>query len=447
MKKFRGYWIKLEWADLRKNLRVLTDLKVLFCPFLKKVFKLHSFMLKQLIKYIMAITHSIYGGLVQLAGNRVEIEVVNDDVKGESPRALLKATSTDGAVAGGPFIDSREYKAGKAVFDFSESLDAPTDLGFTFPYGDQIAVKHPLRAFDIDILAGASYIDNVEASATVGKKFEEWQNEAASVSMRILKGGMSQDRQAQYNEAGLNFYQDYILGNKFLTRRPDNQRISYNQPVRLWYLLPGTEAVTRQMVVIYQQPGALQVVTTFDMTLEPDGLYEFVLDPAKLQLPEDITSFTVFQADGYTTIGESRTFIIDSKPYENNTFLFFANSLAGIDDAWFTGAVKMGLQMEGETGIQALDRTATTRDRSVVVTSKTGSRKWSIFPGNRLNVEEMEALQDLIYSKHIWLVWNGRTVPVNLENGEFDLTDSMRDLLINDELELVFVEAHRNNHF
>jgi hypothetical protein len=316
-------------------------------------------------------------------------------------------------------------------------------------------VKHPLRAFDIDILAGGSFIDDdpthftplVPETNTFGKKIQLWQDESAAVSMRILKGGVCQDRQGQYNEAGLNFYQDYIQGNKWLTRRPDNQRISYQQPVRLWYLLPGTEPVTRQLVVVYWRPGALSVVTTFDITLEPDGLYEFVLDPAKLNLPEDITQFTVFQADGYTTVGESRTFVVDPKYYDNNTFLFFSNSLAGIDDVWFTGAVKLSLPMEVETGMQTLDRTATTRDRSVVVTSKSGSRKWSIFPGNRLNVEEMEALQDLIYSKFIWLVWNSKIVPVNLENGEFELTDSMRELVINDELELVFTEAHQNNHF
>ena len=34
------------------------------------------------------INHSIYGGIVQLSGNLIEIEVTNDDIKGESPRAL-----------------------------------------------------------------------------------------------------------------------------------------------------------------------------------------------------------------------------------------------------------------------------------------------------------------------------------------------------------------------
>jgi hypothetical protein len=103
--------------------------------------------------------------------------------------------------------------------------------------------------------------------------------------------------------------------------------------------------------------------------------------------------------------------------------------------------------VEGETGLQTLDRNATTRDRQVVVTGKSGSRKWSIFPGNRLDVAEIEALQDLIYSKFIWLVWKGRTIPVNLENGEFELTDTMRDMIINNELEFIFTEANQNNHF
>ena len=403
----------------------------------------------------MAINHSIYGGIVQLSGNRVEIEVLNDDIKGESPRALLKAISTDGAVAGGPFIDSRDWRpldppvanSGKAIFDFSEYLDAPNKYDFTHPYGESIAVKHPLRAFDIDILAGASYIDNVEASATFGKKIELWQDVAAAVSIRILKGGMSQQRQSEYNEAATNFYQDFIQGNKFLTHRPNNQRISYMQPVRLWYLLPGSDSVTRDLVISYTTAADEIVELTFEIMLDPDGLYEFILDPAKLGLPADAKQFSVFQRDGETAIGETRTFIIDPTYYENNTFLFFANSLSGVDDLWFTGAVKMLINSEGETGIQPLDRNATTRDRSVVETQSTGSRKWSIFPGNRMNVADMEALQDFIYSKFRWLVWNGRTIPVNLERGEFELINTMRDMIINDELEFVLIEAHSNNHF
>lgn len=403
----------------------------------------------------MAINHSIYGGIVQLSGNRIEIEVTNDDIKGESPRALLKATSTDGAVAGGPFIDSRPWLpldpavagSGKSIFDFSEYLDAPPDYNFTFPYDEFIAVKHPLRAFDIDILAGGSYIDNDPVSAGFGKKIELWQDEANAVSIRILKGGMSQQRQSQYQESGLNFYQDFIQGNKFLTHRPDNQKISYLQPVRLWYLLPETAQINRYIKIEYISETNETVELSFDITLDPDALYEFILNPSRLGIPFTAKQFTVYQSDGVTQIGERRTFILDSNHYENNTFLFFSNSLGGIDDTWFTGAVKLLLNTEGETGTQALDRNATTRDRSVVVTSKSGSRKWSIFPGNRLTAAEMESLQDLLYSKFVWIVWEGSIVPVNLENGEFELTGTMRDLIINDELELVFIEANQNNHF
>ena len=401
------------------------------------------------------INHSIFGGIVQLSGNLVEIEVTNDDIKGESPRALLQAISTDGAVPGGPFKDSKDWLpldtpvagSGKAIFEFQEYLDAATDYNFTYPYAEAIAVKHPLRAFDIDILAGASYIDNTAGSETFGKKIEQWQDVAAAVSIRILKGGMSQQRQSQYNEAATNFYQDFIQGNKFLTHRPNFQRISYMQPVRLWYLLPETEPVTRSLVVEYTAADDSIVTLTFEVTLDPDGLYEFILDPAKLGIPADAKQFAVFQFDGETQVGERRTFVIDSAYYENNTFLFYANSLSGIDDLWFTGAVKMLFNSESETGIQQLGRNATTRDRSVIETSSSGARKWSIYPGNRLTPAEIETLQDFIYSKFRWLVWNGKIIPVNLERGEFELTNTMRDLIINDELEFVLIEAHNNNHF
>lgn len=407
----------------------------------------------------MTINHSIYGGIVQLSGNRVEIEVTNDDIKGESPRALLKAISTDGAVAGGPFVDSRPWLpldpavagSGKAIFNFQEYLDAPTDYNFTHPYGEPIAIKHPLRAFDIKILAGASYLDNDPTHVpplenTYGKKIELWQA-GDGIPIRILKGGLSQDRQAQYNEAATNFYQDFIQGNKFLTHRPNFQHISYMQPIRLWYLLPETAQVTRSLVVEYTTSTGLVNVLSFEITLDPDGLYEFILDPVKLGIPEDAKQFKVYQSAAETVIGDVRTFIIDSTYYENNNFLFFANSLSGIDDLWFTGAVKLLINSAGETGIQPLDRNATTRDRSVVETQSTGSRKWSVFPGNRMSVADMESLQDFIYSKFRWLVWNGRIIPVNLERGEFELTNTMRDMIINDELEFVLVEAHSNNHF
>lgn len=400
----------------------------------------------------MAVNFQIYGGIVQLSGTKVEIEVTNDAIQGESPRALLRATSIDGAVPGGPFEDSKpwiiqEDGSGKAIFDFAEYFDAPTKYDFTFPWGDDIAVKHPLRAFDIDLLAGCSYIDNVEASATYGKKIELWPDESAAVSIRILKGGLSQFIQSQYNEAGTNFYQDFIQGNKFLTNRPNNQTISYLQPLRLWYILPGTEAVQRKLTIAYTTSDGDGAALMHDITLEPDGIYEFILDPAKVGIPLNTVEFSVFMMESFNTVSESRTFKIDQKNYENSTFLFFSNSKSGIDDAWFTGAIKLLTNSEGETGIQALDRDATTRDRSVVVTSKSASRKWSIFPGNRLSVAEMEYLQDLIYSRFVWLVWNGKTIPVNLEDGEFELTNTMRDMIINDELELVFTEGHKNTYF
>ena len=258
---------------------------------------------------------------------------------------------------------------------------------------------------------------------------------------------MSQDRQAQYNEAATNFYKDFIQGNKFLTHRPNFQHISYMQPIRLWYLLPETAQVTRSLVVEYTTSTGSVNVLSFEITLDPDGLYEFILDPVKLGIPEDAKQFKVYQSAAETVIGDVRTFIIDSTYYENNNFLFFANSLSGIDDLWFTGAVKLLINSEGETGIQPLDRNATTRDRSVVETQSTGSRKWSVFPGNRMSVADMESLQDFIYSKFRWLVWNGRIIPVNLERGEFELTNTMRDMIINDELEFVLIAAHSNNHF
>jgi len=406
------------------------------------------------------INHSIYGGIVQLSANNVEIEVTNDDIMGESPRALLKVISTDGAVAGGPFIDSKEWieqddDTWLAIFDFQEYFDAPVDYGFTFPYGNDIAIKHPLRAFDLSILAGCSYIDNdithytpdVPETNTYGTKIELWQAVENAVPIRILKGGISQHQKSLYNEAGINFYQDFIQGNKFLTNRPNNQRIAYDQPLRLWYMLPETEQVSRQLIVEYISATGETVVLSENITLDPDGEYEFILEPVKWGIPADAVQMSVYQSSGGVQVGEKRTFIFDSKYYENSTFFFFSNSKSGIDDFRMTGAIKTGLPIESKTGIQTLGRDATTKNRGVVVTGKTGSRKWSIFPGNRLTADEMEALQDLLYSKFVWIVWKGQTVPVNLEDGDFELTDTMKDLFINDDLELVFTEGHKNSHF
>jgi len=400
----------------------------------------------------MAVNFTIYGGLVQLSGTRIEIKVTNDAITGESPRALLKATSTDGAVPGGPFEDSKPWTmtsdtAGYAVFDFSEYFDAPVDYDFTYPYGDAVAVKHALRAFDLDILAGASYIDDDEESETYGEKQETWQDAANAVSIRILKGGLSQHRQSVYAENESTFYADFIQGNKFLTYRPDKQKIAYAQPVRLWYLLPGTESVTYDLKVVYTAADGTETTLTYPVDLDPDGLYEFVLDPVKHGIPSDAQKFVVYLASGETLITEQRTFVIDSKDYEKNTFLFFTNSLGGIDDLWFTGAVKFSLSASGETGSVELDRSATQKDRSVMVTSSSGSRKWFVYPGNRLTEDDMDYLQDFIYSRQKWLVLNGYIIPVNLELDEFELTDSIADLVINEELEFELTEAHSNNYF
>ena len=402
----------------------------------------------------MAISFSIYGGLVQLAGTQVEIEVSIPaaDYQGESPRALLKATSTDGAVPGGPFIDSKPWAlqddgSYKAVFDFSEYFDAPVDYDFTYPYGDDFAVKHELRAFDLDILAGLSYIDDDSESETYGDKIEAWMDVSEAVSVRMLKGGLSQQTQALYHESGQNFYTDYILGNKFLTNRPAGQRINYNQSLRLWYLLPETEQTTYDLCVDYTTAGGSVNTLKQSVTLDPDGSYEFILDPAKWGVPTDAKQIEVYLDNAGTQVGEKGAFVFDHDYSENNTYLFFSNSKSGIDDVWLTGAVKFGFKTDGDTGEKRLDRTSTQRSRSVVTTKRTGARCWSVFAGNRFNEDDADYMRDLLLSRYVWLVWKGNIIPVSIDTGDYDLTDTFEDMLVNDELEFVLTEAHNDNYF
>lgn len=391
----------------------------------------------------MAVDFTIYGGLVQLSGTTIEIEVTNDDVQGDSPRALLRATSQVDAttgkdqIEGGPFEDSKSWTDGMAIFDFSEYFDAPAKFAFTYPGSSTLAIKHPSRAFNLDILAGESHEDEN------GDKQENWQDAGNAVAIRILKGGLSQWAQAKYNEAGTNFYEDFILGNKFLTDRPDNQKISPSQPVRLWYLLPGEDPVDYNLVVDYIDAAGDENIVNHAITIDPDGLYEFVVDPASLGLPTGVKQYTIYLADGDTQITDSRTFIIDYSYYTgNNTFVLFSNRYSGIDDAWFTGEVKLIMPHQAETGQQKLDRTATTQDPSLIVTSQTGQRKWTIAPGNRISKQQALHLQDLIYAKHRWLLVDGEIIPVTLESGDKNITDTANPIY--GDQTLTFVEAHQN---
>lgn len=394
----------------------------------------------------MALSINIPGGGVQLSGNPIYIKIagLSKPVGATNYKAILKLSSANiPSLSNLPPDAIAPDAANEALFDISGLVDQPFMPEFQFP-NVGVVTSNPRAAWNINIQYGETYIDSG------GTLVVSW-NPDNTNHIIVLKGGISDLRIGEYNDANTTFFEEWISAGKFLTNQPNNQKVSPGQIVKLWYLSPSINTVnaewncsieTNLKIAHIPKYGAVDLYS-FQNSESPTGLAEFSVNPDFLGFTfasgEWATSFTFWLSTIAGDITERRTFIVDNDYKENNNYLYVANSLGGaVDVIWLTGKVELSVDVSGTEGIKPLQPAFTAKTGSIVATSRSGRRKWKINTGYK-SLEEINAMLDVCLARHLWLNIDNKLIPVLLANGDKLLSDTMSDI---HEIELELLEAH-----
>lgn len=373
----------------------------------------------------MAITTEILGGPVQLTGIPCWIKVYGGSAPAGSSeyKYLLQVISGDGKLLTEPDPDSiAPDENGEVWFDISGIVDQPVKAVFQYPpVGPYVA--YPTQAFNIQVKTGESYIDANGALQIV------WG--VTSEVFQMLKGGVSQRQIAIWNAGGTNFFNTYILGGKWLTHRPWGDFVHPSQPVKLWYMLLG-EIETTFEVRYYFDDGTHAIYST-PVALNADNLYEFNCNPAHLGVNIQPPGKKVLYFDVKLGFGsDTRRFEYDWRHIERPMFIFFANSIGGVDDVFLSGRMIDKFSLEGTVVSKQPQRDATIFDPTIEVPDSVGRNKWLINSGFKTDTQMLH-LRDMLVSRQKWLLYPNKAVTaytriaVITENGEKDLIDRSAD--------------------
>ena len=389
----------------------------------------------------MAITTFILGGYVQLTGIPYWVQVSGGEAPAGSSqyKYLLQVINVNGNLLVDPDPDAiAPDENGEAMFDISGIIDQPVKPVFQYPpFGPYVA--YPSQAFDIQVKTGESYVD---ANGTLNEVWGE-----TSPVYKALKGGVSQRQIAIWTAATTDFYSSYIISGKFLTHRPQSDIVHTTQPVKLWFMVPGNYTGAEYRVKYYFDDGSNDTYS-YTLNMVPGFLYEFNCNPAHLGINIQPTGKKVlyFDVSLNPNYSDTRRFVFDWRPIERPVFVFFANSIGGVDDVLLSGRMIEKFDVEGNAVRKQPLRDATILDPVLVVPDSLGQNTWSINSGHK-STTQMLHLRDMLVSRQKWLLYPNEAVsaytviPVITPGNQFQLIDRNTDL---HNIDIDFKEAEQS---
>lgn len=391
----------------------------------------------------MAITTTIYGGNIQLTGNPIWIKLSGGSapVGSSEYKLMLKVISEDGKLAGAPFTDAiSPDSSGEAWFNISGLVDQPVKAVFQYPAVGAV-VAYPTQAFNIQVQCGERYIDSA------GELQETWG--ATSSVFQMLKGGLSPRQIAMMETAGTNFYKTYIEGKKFLTARPQGDFVHPTQWVKLWFMFETDATATFRVKGVYDDGTDASYAE--EVSFDVDNLYEFNCNPSRLGIALEPTGKQMVYFDVWIDFGAGvsshvRRFNFDWRPVERPVFMFFANSLGGVDDVYFSGFIQDKFTTEGTVVGMPPQRGDTVYDPTLHFSGKTGQNRW-IFNTGWKEIPDLQYYRDLMLARQAWYLYSNISVttyiviPVLVDVSEKLLFNRKEDQF---SMEMEVSEAHQS---
>lgn len=387
------------------------------------------------------ITATVTGGAVQLTGNPVFVNCTGASIPAGASEymIMLKIISADGKLEGAPLLDAIVPDTnGAAIFDISGILDQPYEVTFDNVLTAKF-IEHPTRPFNIQVQPGERYI------SPQGLLVENFFS--VSAVFQMIKGGLSPRQNAMMKAKNESFYSKYIAGKKFLTPRPWGDFVHANQAIKLWFMVINNYQALFKMKGFYSD--GTDVTVGYELILKPDSMYEFNCNPALNGIPIEpawnvkLLYFDVW-IDLLATTSDVRRFEIDWNHCERPYFLFFANSLGGIDDVYLSGFGIDQFSVEGSLAYRPVRPADTVYTPTILSSNKTARNKWKINSGWK-SISTIQFLRDLMVSKQAWFMYpnNSNTtriiVPVIVDNFDGPIIDRQDDQW---NIDIEFTEAH-----
>jgi hypothetical protein len=126
------------------------------------------------------------------------------------------------------------------------------------------------------------------------------------------------------------------------------------------------------------------------VNLNKDNLYEFNCNPVYLGIDLEnsegskIYYFDVWLESGGSEISDSRRFQFDHRYFDRPLYLFYTNSMGGIDDMFFGGFSVEGADIEGNIVYKPQQKGDSIFDPTLIVANKEGSNTWKLNTGYRI---------------------------------------------------------------
>lgn len=239
-------------------------------------------------------------------------------------------------------------------------------------------------------------------------------SEVLSPILYAILGGIHEEDFPTWGEQIMSGYQDDFR--PWLTWQPQDLKWESWAPVFLSYLT-NYDLLPEELNLICEidfEDGSSRRDTIFSIT-EPLNFTAYTfngrLDRCKMVIPEDsndaqkeIKSWELWlQDEDGTRLTEKRRYFLEKRFEPYNRYFVFLNGLAGWDCIRLTGLGTETSKITGDMARKYLDGKYKNSDEEEFVSDKTGERYLSVSTGSGASEEWSKYLEDLLWSKRIFL--------------------------------------------
>ncbi len=312
--------------------------------------------------------------------------------------------------------------AGKANFDMGAYLNVHLDnlrssfIGFHYPAQTAKLFKHATHAAAFNLTYAEEYDGYIRPANT-------------TADFIALMGGLSPQKEKEFENFNQTFYSEFIQKGKFLTMQPRTKTTGQNSPERLYYFNVAAGTITLNAQKFYED-GTSQVVTLGSIAATANTVYEIDCGHGNFgQGTLRIESYDIYIANaGGTLISEKVNFKVNFKYADNEQHFLFRNSLGGFDTLRCTGRLTRGLEVDRETFEDSDRQRANYRNTAEIpYTANTGS----------ITAEMFTWLDDMLLSGEVYWLNYFRAIPIVLTGSKkTPVDDDQRRFSLTFEFEL-----------